>query len=301
MDNYYVNLNYRELLVVSGEDSERFLQGQLSCDLNELSEYDSCLGCLCDNKGRVVASFTLWKLANAFYLEMESGLAAIAEQHLKKYSVFYKSEITIQNDAYNRIGLIGTEASQYLKELFHKLPTLENQVEMSDGNFLRMTDPENKRYEFWHSKNSTSPKPFTTDSEYEEGTLENWKILDLQAGLYRLQAEDSGLYTPQELNYDQLGHISFTKGCYTGQEIVARMHYRGKAKKRLHLLHIISSSSPAKNMKIVTDENKVVGEIIDVASNTPNQFQVQAIANVSIDQNISIENIKDSKIKLISS
>ena len=81
----------------------------------------------------------------------------------------------------------------------------------------------------------------------------------------RLQSEASALYTPQELNYDQLGHISFTKGCYTGQEIVARMHYRGKAKKRLYLLEISAESSPEKNMLIRTVENKPVGEIIDVA------------------------------------
>jgi tRNA-modifying protein YgfZ len=295
MDNYSVNLNHRELLVVSGEDSESFLQGQLSCDLSDLSKLDSCLGCLCDNKGRVVASFTLWKIADVFYLEIETGVAAIAEQHLKKYSVFYKSEITINNEAFYRTGLIGPSALKELENLFPELPRSENQVTVSGANFLRLTDAKNQRYELWQGKNSESELSLT------QGELENWIILDQEQGLYRLKFEDSALYTPQELNYDLLGHISFTKGCYTGQEIVARMHYRGKAKKRLYLLQVNADSIPEKNMKIVLTDNKVIGEIISIATITKNQFQVQAIAKESINQAITIEKLNKSEIKLISS
>ncbi|PCJ39920.1 MAG: hypothetical protein COA71_12130 [SAR86 cluster bacterium] len=297
MDNYYVTLNHRELLVVSGEDSERFLQGQLSCDLSKLSEQDSCPGCLCDNKGRVVASFTLWKLANVFYLEMETGVAAFAEQHLKKYSVFYKSEISIKNEAFNRRGLIGSAAENYLTSLFPVIPTIVNQVEASNESstrYLRLIDPANQRYELWQSNKSNN------DLNLPEGKLEDWKLLDQMQGLYRLHAEDSSLYTPQELNYDQLGHISFTKGCYTGQEIVARMHYRGKAKKRLYLLQINADSMPERHMLISTTDNKRVGEIIDVAAVANNQFQVLVIANESINQTLNVEKLKNPTIKLIS-
>ena len=294
MDNYSVNLNHRELLVVSGEDSESFLQGQLSCDLSDLSKLDSCLGCLCDNKGRVVASFTLWKIADVFYLEIETGVAAIAEQHLKRYSVFYKSEITIKNEAFYRTGLIGSLALKGLEKLFTELPSSENQVTVSGENFLRLTDAKNQRYELWQRKNSESTLSLT------QGKLENWIILDQDQSLYRLKIEDTALYTPQELNYDLLGHISFTKGCYTGQEIVARMHYRGKAKKRLYLLHVNADSIPEKNMKIVLTDNKVIGEIISVAIIAKNQFQVQAIAKESINQVITIEKLNKPEIKLIS-
>ncbi len=217
MDNYYVNLNHRELLVISGEDSELFLQGQLSCDLGALSEQDSCLGCLCDNKGRVVASFILWKLAGIFYLEMETGVAEITQQHLNKFRVFYKSEILIKSELFNRIGLIGTAAESYLTNLFPVIPTLANQIEVNGENYLRLADPENQRYELWQS--GTSNLSIQTSAEFNlpEGKLEDWKLLNQTLGLYSLQAEDSALYTPQELNYDLLGHISFTKGCYTGK------------------------------------------------------------------------------------
>lgn len=296
MDNYFVNLNHRELLAISGEDSESFLQGQLSCDLSELSEYDSCLGCLCDNKGRVLASFTLWKIKNVFYLEMETGVAVIAEQHLKKYSVFYKSELAIKTTEFDRIGLIGVESLNYLESLLPEIPSSENQITLSsaEGIFLRMADAKNLRYELWQSKK--------TNSELlpQEGKLEAWKVFDQKQGLYSLQAEDSGLYTPQELNYDQLGHISFTKGCYTGQEIVARMHYRGKAKKRLYLLEVHADSSPEKNMIISTEDDKTVGKIIDIASIAKNLYQIQAIAKEFNNLDLRIKEIKNSKLKLIS-
>jgi tRNA-modifying protein YgfZ len=300
MDNYYVNLNHRELLVVSGIDSERFLQGQLSCDLGALSEFDSCPGCLCDNKGRVIASFTLWKIADVFYMEMEAGVATLAEQHLKKYSVFYKSDIAIENGAFDRFGLIGPEAENYLATHFSKIPSETNQVEQEGDSYLRLADPVNRRYELWQQSASSNSIQSDADFNLPEGKLEDWKLFDQSRGLYRIQADDTALYTPQELNYDQLGHISFTKGCYTGQEIVARMHYRGKAKKRLYLLQITADSSPKKNMLISTTENKTAGEIIDVASLADNKYQVLAIGNEFIKQALLIEQLTNADIKLIS-
>ncbi len=300
MNNYYINLNHRELLVVSGADSERFLQGQLSCDLESLNKLDSCPGCLCDNKGRVLASFTLWKIADVFYMEMEAGVAAIAEQHLKKYGVFYKSEIAIGNEAFNRFGLIGSDAETYLTKYFPKLPIEINQIEESEGNYVKLADPINQRYELWQHSSSASSLTSDTNFVLPKGKTEDWKLLDQSLGFYRLQVEDSGLYTPQELNYDQLGHISFTKGCYTGQEIVARMHYRGKAKKRLYVLQITTDSKPEKDMLISTTENKVVGKIIDVAALADNKYQVLAIGNESIKQSLLIDKLLNAKIELIS-
>lgn len=294
-----MNLNYRELLVVSGIDSERFLQGQLSCDLGSLSALDSCLGCLCDNKGRVIASFTLWKIADVFYMEMEAGVATLAEQHLKKYSVFYKSDIAIENGAFARFGLIGPEAERYLATHFSKIPSEVNRVEQKDESYLRLADPINRRYELWQQGAPSNSIQSDADFNLPEGKLENWKLFDQSLGLYRIQADDAALYTPQELNYDQLGHISFTKGCYTGQEIVARMHYRGKAKKRLYLLQISADSSPEKKMLISTTEDKTVGEIIDVAVLAKNKYQVLAIANESVNQTLKVENLINSELKLI--
>lgn len=295
-----MNLNYRELLVVSGIDSERFLQGQLSCDLGSLSALDSCLGCLCDNKGRVIASFTLWKIADVFYMEMEAGVATLAEQHLKKYSVFYKSDIAIENGAFARFGLIGPEAERYLATHFSKIPSEVNRVEQKDESYLRLADPINRRYELWQQGAPSNSIQSDADFNLPEGKLENWKLFDQSLGLYRIQADDAALYTPQELNYDQLGHISFTKGCYTGQEIVARMHYRGKAKKRLYLLQITADSSPKKNMLISTTENKTAGEIIDIAVLAANKYQVLAIGNELINESLQIDQLNLRDIKLIS-
>lgn len=299
-DNYYVELNHRDLLAISGKDSEVFLQGQLTCDLSALSSLDSCLGALCDNKGRVIASFTVWKLNDVFYLEMESGLADIAGSHLKKYSVFYKSDISKLTDKFIRLGLIGSKARDILTDIFSEMPKNANQIIESEGQFLRLLDAETQRYELWISKTSEES---TEHNKYTQslivGKPKDWQLLDHNLGLYQLQSDDSGLYTPEELNYDLLGHISFTKGCYTGQEIVARMHYRGKAKKRLHRLLINSEQTPVKNMKITSAENKTVGEIIAVIELASSQYQVLAIANDLIQQDLLIERLLQAKIHVI--
>ena len=293
MKNYYVELNHRGLLAISGKDSELFLQGQLTCDLNALANLNSCPGCLCDNKGRVIASFTVWKLNDVFYLEMEAGLADIAEQHLKKYSVFYKSEIINASDSFIRLGLLGTDVREVLKTTFPDFPVTANQICQAEDQFLRLLDPQTQRYELWIGSKAMTAKDELTQV-LTAGTLQDWQLLDQNMGLYRLQAEDSGLYTPEELNYDLLGHISFTKGCYTGQEIVARMHYRGKAKKRLYRLHINSE-----HMKINTIEHKTVGEIIAFIKLASNEYHVLAIANDLINGALSIEQLEDAKIRVI--
>ena len=303
MNNYYVDLNHRDLLAVSGKDSELFLQGQLTCDLSKLAESDSCPGCICDNKGRVIASFTLWKLQHVYYLDMEAGLADLAEQHLLKYAVFYKSDIRRMPAQFIRFGLIGAEAQRLLKDKFPALPVAINQVTEADGNFLRLLDADLVRYEVWLT--NTTPDTITENPFKQAlplGEYTDWQVLDQNQGLYRLRAEDAGTYTPEELNYDLLGHISFTKGCYTGQEIVARMHYRGKAKKRLYRLQIQSELHPMKKMKISTHENKTVGELMEVIELDIGQYQALAVANGFIQEepDLYMEQLPDASIKLIS-
>jgi len=274
MQNFYSTLAQLDLIRVAGKDSEKLLQGQLSCDVNALSELDSCPGCLCDNKGRVLASFVLWKINQDYYLEMMPGLADTVLTHLKKYAVFYQCEISHNNSLLNRYALAGEQAQALLEKQFQSLPPDDKTTIALDGFYLRLVDRDQLQFELW-----LEPGRDFNHENLPEAPLTHWVQLDQQRGLYHLQAEDSGRYTPQELNYDLLGHVSFTKGCYTGQEIVARMHYRGKAKKRLHAYILDSDTPPEKHEKILTQQGSSIGEVIQSFATSQNQHHVLAISS----------------------
>lgn len=301
MESFFTNLSHKDLIAVAGKDSEIFLQGQLTCDLNALKSTDSCPGCLCDLKGRVIASFDLWKMDGSFYLEMAAGLGEIVLAQLGKYAVFYKTEMSVCSKFPTRLGLSGKAAEELLSNLSTELPAEKNQiVSIASGAWLRMIDTGQHRYELWLEQGKEQPLDETVRQSMPEGQSNDWLLLDQELGLYRLQAEASGMYTPQELNYDLLGYISFNKGCYTGQEIVARMHYRGKAKKRLYRLGIQSGEPLSVHSQICTQAGQSIGEIISVALLPDGNYRALAIANELIMENRILEQNPNASIDLIS-
>ncbi len=277
MKNYYVSLDNRDLVLVSGKDSVKFLQGQLTCDLSSLNSPDSCLGCVCNNKGRVIASFTVWHLNDDYFFEMEKGLGDILINHLEKYSVFYKVEITKASDRYLRKGFYGPEIQHSLTKIINGWPSEDRQVIQLNEHYIRLVDKTQQRFELWLDNRNQNKDFHLLLDEMTETNTQDWTLLDQQLGLYYMKPEDSSLYTPEELNYDLLGHISFTKGCYTGQEIVARMHYRGKSKKRLKRIQIHSNEAPDKLMTLCSENKKAVGQILQVIQLAPNEFEALAI------------------------
>lgn len=299
MQSYFIEFESPDLLRVVGKDSEKLLQGQLTCDLSALPEIGACPGCLCDIKGRVIASFTLYRLNDEYYLEMSSGLGQTVESTLKKYAVFYDTEIESVSGRFQYLGLAGPDARQVLTSLVEQIPEENNAVIQQQGIVLRLVDHKQDRYSLW-LENEKAEKAEALISRLKQsltrGNTRDWTLADMTRGVYTFQPEDQGLFTPQELNYDLQGHISFTKGCYTGQEIVARMHYRGKAKKRLYQLQISSPSEPARQVKIINESGKAIGEVISVLNTDENSFAALAVCSKDADEIYSLEDIPDSRV-----
>jgi folate-binding protein YgfZ len=180
------NLLTPGVIKFSGQDAEKFLQGQLTCDVRLAHESHPILGALCNNKGRVIASFWLSKQADTYYMLLPREMVAIVMPILKKYGQF--SNIVIE---------------------VHSVP----------------------------------PHPIPSLAEC------------IKSGFAVVLPHTTGQFTPHELAYPQIGAVSFDKGCYTGQEIVARMHYRGKAKQ--HLIHITFNKELAELSLNVINISKV--------------------------------------------
>lgn len=226
---YVVDLSAHEFVRVSGPDSGAFLQGQVSCDMNQLGPDNSLRGVLCNLKGRVIADFRIVRQGEDCLLQTGPGMAQKIIDVLAKYGVFSKVTIVAERGFAAVTGLLGSDSAACLQQHFPQLPEADGAVVGAGGALLVKLPGSLERYELW------AP---ATLSELE-GTVAataDWQQEDCLAGIVHIGAATSEAYTPQLLNYDISGVISFKKGCYTGQEVVARMYYRAQTKKRLYLL-----------------------------------------------------------------
>lgn len=219
------------LLSASGPDARRFLQGQLSCNLDELTGQRSLPGAYCNLKGRVIADFLVIERGEQLLLRCEPGMAEVLRERLAKYAVFFKVELNEVSAQWERAGVIGDTAVERFAGAIG--------IDVPQSNWATL------RHENLTTVRIPGPRPrlellFPADAELPAhkvtGNESDWRLEDIRAGIVHVTAERSEQYTPQVLNYDLDGTINFRKGCYTGQEVVARMHYRGKASKRLYRL-----------------------------------------------------------------
>ena len=206
----------RGLIELRGQDSIKFLQGQVSCDLHQLSDDKVIRGCHCTPKGRVIFLFSVIAKDNdCLILETHPSIVDTAIANLKKYAVFFKTEITDISDQD-----LAVEA---------KLNSLDR----------------------------------------------------IRTGMADITSETTDQFIPQMLNLDLLDFISFKKGCYTGQEVVARAHYLGAVKRRMYLLALATDSVPASGQILSNSEGKQLGTIVNAEANEQGKVEALAVLSTS--------------------
>ena len=235
-----------EFLSITGPDAAAFLQGQVTCDVEKLNENKALAGAICSLKGRVIADFLLVLDGEDCVLRTQRGMAEIIKNTLAKYAIFSKVELSIATRFCKVLGAMLDEDEKFLMKITGHLPEGYLTCHVNAEAIVVNLPGNDGRVEVW----IRDTKPFRDwPINQDTSKLEKWNRKDILQGLIHISPLLSEEFTPQVLNYDLSGIIDFSKGCYTGQEIIARMHYRGSAKKRLSLLFSKNS---------VKEDNKVV-------------------------------------------
>ncbi|MCY7296614.1 tRNA-modifying protein YgfZ [Alteromonas sp. a30] len=217
-------ITQKSIIQISGEDSQKFLQSQLTANLDELEIGTSQFACQCNAKGKTLAIFHVIAFPEKYLLITDSGCVENSLRELKKYAVFSKVVIDDVSDQYQLIGVSGDE----LPESVTPLPSTHLQSTICNNSAVTRFDVPESRWLFLLENDA----PEITELQKQAIMSENeWDIMDIQAGIPKLAQAQSEEYVPQMMNLQALNAISFNKGCYMGQEVVARTKYLGKNKR----------------------------------------------------------------------
>lgn len=260
---YFCTLTHEGVLAVRGPDAGKFLQGQLTCNIDYLKDGSASLGARCTPKGRMLSSFRILPDTDGYLLAMAGELIEPQLTELKKYAAFSKSQLSDESDNWVRYGLVGGD--DVLAGLGLDLPQAAGQVVCNDGRIaIRL---ESGRAELWAPHEQAETLKSHLSAQLTEAPLNNWLLAQIRAGIGQVFGATRDLFIPQMINLQAVGGVSFRKGCYSGQEIVARMQYLGKLKRHLYRLALDGSQIPQVGTELFSPVHGTsVGEVVLAAA-----------------------------------
>lgn len=271
-----VRLHHLAALDVTGADAEKFLQGQTSAQVSLADGEFAPLTCFCTPKGRMLANGQLLRLnAEHFRLILSISLADSLAAHLKKFAAFYRAEL-IHNTNITFIG--ASKAADTLAEsLGLTLPEQPYAQSVNEQSSVVHVAGEMPRWLFCTTETTTeASSQQVVDDEAQQAA---WQLADIRSGIAWLSEAQQDQFLPQMLNWEALGGISFKKGCYTGQEVVARAHFRGQVKKRLVHAELTSTTLPETGASIKTELDKAMGEAVTSVRRDNDSVELLAVMN----------------------
>jgi folate-binding protein YgfZ len=261
---YLTPLADEGLIHFKGPDTPTFLQGQLTCDVRKVSPDRALLGAYCTPKGRVIVDFMLGQAGQDHWLmRVTRDTIDHCAQTLSKYIVFSKSTLDTQNADWVVLGCWGQDAARLLEEHFGNVPAELNASIATSNYVIIQRDDSGQRFELWLNSSECLQQLQNLTANCETGAAERWAGMDIEAGHARICAATTESLTPQALNYDLTGHIDFRKGCYTGQEVVARLHYKGESKRRVFAARVDPVGAAEVGSPVTNSDGQAVGSVIN--------------------------------------
>ncbi|MEN2395709.1 YgfZ/GcvT domain-containing protein [Pseudomonas halotolerans] len=294
---FFCTLSHEGVLAVRGVDAGKFLQGQLTCNLNYLSDSRASLGARCTQKGRMQSSFRILLEGDGVLMAMATELLEPQLADLKKYAVFSKSRLTDESTAWVRFGLENADTA--LETLGLELPADTDSVVRHDCLVAIRVSPH--RAELWAPAEQADLLSARLREQLAEGELNQWLLGQIRAGIGQVMPATRELFIPQMLNLQAVGGVSFKKGCYTGQEIVARMQYLGKLKRRLYRLQMDASELPEPGAPLFSPTHgSSIGEVV-MAARAERNIELLAVvqAEAAEDDNLHLGALEGPGLQLL--
>lgn len=286
------------LVSLEGEQSQQYLQGQLTCDMQHLSADNFLNGAHCDAKGKMWAIVKTFTIASQYLLCGGQAEINASIEQLQKYGVFAKTTISDASEQWLTLGVGGDNAPQWFAKQWS--------IDVSDGNTAWDIAPGKvikiAQQRFILVLENSQIGALLEQHQTHLFCAGLWRAMDIQAGIAHLDETSINQYVPQMLNLHCLDAISFDKGCYNGQEMVARMKYLGKNKRATFILSGHASVMPqtGDDIQLAIGENwRRGGTIINIAG-CAEQFHLLAVLanDTDADSQFRVKDDADSHLTL---
>ncbi|MEC4724507.1 tRNA-modifying protein YgfZ [Shewanella sp. D64] len=288
----FARLSHMGLMSVTGEQGRSFIHGQITTDVSSLESNQWSWGAHCDPKGKMLACFRTFAVGDALFMMMPLDTLAADLPQLAKYAVFSKADLADVTANWTILGVAGEQAQEwinnYFGEISQALTKIPSGVLLKDG----------KRFIIVIEKTAAEVLINSINQPIQDQSV--WQAQEIQAGLPNIGASHQGQFVPQMCNVQAIDGISFKKGCYMGQETIARMKYRGGNKRALYILSGTSSQPLTLESRLelaIEDDFKKVGAIIELIQSDnqvlftavlPNDTENSAVLRVAGDENSSL-------------
>lgn len=283
--------DYR-IITVSGDEAASFLQNLLTNDVNALNTHQAQLSGLCNPKGRLLAIFQLIRREQDYLIVLPAELAGAIAQRLTMFKLRSKVDIAV-SDSLVAVGIINPNntLSDLPAEIMHG-----NQTEQ--GLLIKQASADNQERFLMICEQETTP--LLSDWLSQDWQLTSqaiWQLLDIQAGIPTVYNDSKEQFTPQQVNLDLVGGVSFKKGCYPGQEVVARLHYLGSPSRRMFLGKLNGSDLPVANTAVVDDKGSTLGHVVQAQSDNDNgilcqlSMKLSGIENTALIDGVEVTNL----------
>lgn len=257
------------LIAASGEEAATFLHNQLTNDVEHLGTTEARLAGYCSPKGRLLATLLMWKSADGILLQLPRQIQPTVQKRLQMFVLRTKVKLTDLSDERVVLGMGGQQAADVLKTWFADLPAQPySKTDSEAGTLLRVTDAFGAPRYQWIAPRETAEAAWPVlRAALSPASAARWRLADIRAGIPQITQPTQEQFVPQMVNYELIDGVNFKKGCYPGQEIVARTQYLGKLKRRMVLASVDEDARNGEEVYSSSDPSQPCGMIVNAERN----------------------------------
>ena len=228
------DLRHLGVITVDGEDAVDFLQGQLANDVSEVTDTRAQTSAWCSPKGRVLARLLVFRHRRRFGLELPRSILDRTLQRMRMFVLRARVTMEDAGESLAIMGVVGDAAAAPVAKAVGELPAEPDAVRATEDLTVIRLLGSRPRYQVVGAPDAVGALWNACRAGARPAGADAWDLLDIEAGVANIGPDTSDAFVPQMINLDRIGGVSFTKGCYVGQEIVARTQHLGRIKRRMY-------------------------------------------------------------------
>lgn len=291
LQNIACELGNLGVIQVSGDDSQKLLQGQLTCDLNHITDDQASLGGLCSVKGRLHSVFYTMKFEQNYLLILPKDNLAHVLETLTKFAAFFQTELTDASTDYELWGHTQKAPGNNSNDV--EILSVSNRDGIYD---LHLNSLFNASILISRKERASELVNMLAGTTLADKNA--WNYIELQAHIPMFSHDSIEKHLPHSIGLHQVGGVSFEKGCYTGQEIVARMHYRGKLKTHSILSMVEEETNLSELDTVYNQDDKKVGELIRTTTFDGKTYCLISLKDSALEEDLTIGDNKTPTVIL---